>query len=145
MTSTVCSMLQMGKLRLGWVSDLCSFDFMYSVVTLEQNCWSSTSHLIILLFSYISLMAWPWTHRTPRWWPLVWGVHPILAFPFLLSSWLLLLPQSASCLSPLQQNKTRRALAHLPFPGSLNKTQSIRHWQWAYRKQLLRTGILCTC
>lgn len=85
-------------------------------------------------------MAWPWTHRTLQWWPLVWGVLPVLAFPSLLSSWLPLPPQSASCLSPLQQNKIRLALAHSPFPKSLklrllglgsgHKANS--SWEWGF-------------
>lgn len=98
---------------------LFSFNFTHSVVKLEQKFRSSPSHFINPLFDYISLMAWPWTHRTLQWWPLVWGVPPILAFPFPLSSWLPLPPQSASCLSPLQQNKIRLTLAYLPFPGNL--------------------------
>lgn len=51
MASTIHSMLQMGKLRLGWVRDLFSFNFTYSVVKLEQNSRSSASHPITLLFN----------------------------------------------------------------------------------------------
>lgn len=49
--STICSMLQMGKLRLGRASDLFIFNFVNSVGKPELNSRSSTSHPITLLFN----------------------------------------------------------------------------------------------